>query len=506
MPSSPQDNASFSSGRRWRIGLNVFVSILSALALIVMFNYLSARHFVRSDWSNYNPHRLSALTRHLLETMTNQVSIKVLFNKVDSLYSPVSALLNEYQLVNRRLQVDYIDYIRNPGAAQSIKEHYKLALPDEDLYRNLLIFDSVGKSPRIVYEKELYDLDISGLVAGSTKEIKRSTFKGELVFTSAILNVIDTKRCKAYFLRGHNELSIDDDDTGGFSKMGALFQQLNITTEKLTLGNGDIPSDCDLLVLAGPSHLFSSNEQKTLNRYLEQGGRLFLLLDRIGKTGLERVLDIWGVRVGNDLVFDFQSGSKSQSGVTVDHPMVVTNYLSASHPIVKHLLSDQLQIYLPRSICQLTGAKQEPDSARVSELLASSESSCAVMTISNEVAYPNPLIDKQGPISIAVAVEKGSVQGISADKAATRMVVVGDSLFLSNSMFDWSANRDFAVLAINWLLDRTQLMGGIAPRPIKEFQLVMTPYQMTATRWFLLAGMPGGVLLIGLAVWWRRRH
>jgi hypothetical protein len=54
--------------------------------------------------------------------MTNQVSIKVLFNKEDALYSSVSALLNEYQLANRRLQVDYIDYIRNPGSAQLIKE------------------------------------------------------------------------------------------------------------------------------------------------------------------------------------------------------------------------------------------------------------------------------------------------------------------------------------------------------------------------------------------------
>jgi ABC-type uncharacterized transport system involved in gliding motility auxiliary subunit len=343
------------------------------------------------------------------------------------------------------------------------------------------------------------------VVAGTTKEIKRSTFKGELVFTSAILNVIDSRRYKAYLVQGHNELNPEDDSINGFSKMAGLFQQLNIQTEKFSLGKAGVPSDCDLLMLAGPGSRLSPEELTALNRYLEQGGRLFLLLNNRGRTGLESLLANWGVRVGDDVVMDTQSSLKSQSGA-IDQPIVVTNYVTASHPIAKGLLRYQLQIFQPRSVTQLTGAKQEPDSARVSELAASSENSVAVVSFKDGVPYPNALFDKPGPVSIIAAVEKGSVQGISLDKGATRIVVAGDSMFLCNGMINWSANRDFAVLAINWLLDRTQLMGGIAPRPIKEFQLVMTPNQMTAARWFLLAGMPGSVMVIGLAVWWRRRH
>lgn len=33
----------------------------------------------------------------------------------------------------------------------------------------------------------------------------------------------------------------------------------------------------------------------------------------------------------------------------------------------------------------------------------------------------------------------------------------------------------------------------------------MTQSQLLAVRWILLLGMPGGVLLIGLLVWLRRR-
>jgi hypothetical protein len=489
---------SFSSGRRWRIGLNVCVSIVSALALVIMVNYLAARHFVRGDWSNNNPHKLSALSLHLLQSMTNQVKITVFFDKEASLFSSVSTLLNEYKLASRRIQVDYIDYLRNPGAAQLIKERYKLV--GEDMDRNLVIFDS--NKAKVVYEKELSDLDISRVVSGESKEVKRSTFKGELLFTSAILNVIDNRRPKAYFVSGHNELDPGNPNPKGFSKMADLCETLNIERDKVTLGKNSIPADCDLLVLAGPERKLLREELEELNRYLEQGGRFFLLLNNLDRTGLETVLSAWGVRVGDDLVFD----AKSPSNISSDQTIIVTNYLTSSHPIVKPLLRSQLRIYLPRSVSQQPSSKQDPDSARVSELAASSENGVAMANIKDGVAYPDPLHDKRGAIPFIAAVEKGSVQGISADKGATRLVVAGDSLFLSNMMLDFSANRDFAVLAINWLLDRTQLMGGIAPRPVKEFQLVMTPYQMTATRWFLMAGMPGGVMLIGLVVWWRRRH
>ena len=42
---------SFSLSRRWSIRLNVSVAILAALALVLMVNYLAARHFTRLPWS-----------------------------------------------------------------------------------------------------------------------------------------------------------------------------------------------------------------------------------------------------------------------------------------------------------------------------------------------------------------------------------------------------------------------------------------------------------------------
>ena len=73
-------------------------------------------------------------------------------------------------------------------------------------------------------------------------------------------------------------------------------------------------------------------------------------------------------------------------------------------------------------------------------------------------------------------------------------------------MIDSAANRDFAGFAVNWLLDRPQLVEGIGARPVNEYRLVMTNSQLQSAQWVLLGGMPGAVLLLGGMVWFRRRR
>ena len=58
---------------------------------------------------------------------------------------------------------------------------------------------------------------------------------------------------------------------------------------------------------------------------------------------------------------------------------------------------------------------------------------------------------------------------------------------------------------MSWLLDRSQLLGGIGPQPVREYRIMMTNSQALAARWILIAGLPGSVLLLGGLVWLRRR-
>jgi ABC-2 type transport system permease protein len=500
----PPTPPSFSCARRWTIGLHVALSIVAALSLVVMTNYLAARYFTRLYWVQDNPNRLSSLTVDLLKSLTNQVKITVYFDKQYSLFSSVSSLLNEYQLANPHLTVDYVDYIRNPSAAVLVKERYKLALLGEEFAKNLVIFDYNGRV-KMVHEKELYDYDLAAVMKGQSQEFKRSNFKGEVVFTSALLSITDTKGFKAYFLEGLEHSPQDDDAVMGYSKFALLLQQLNVQVDVIRLGTQEIPSNCSLLIIAGPTQALSTLEQEKINQYLNQGGRLLLLLSarHQGGLGLDRLLANWQLRVGNDLVAETPSLNHASGN---RYELVITNYPTPGHPIARPLLRSRLHLLYPRSVDKQPNVKTDADSPKVELLAASSADGIAIPAsdFREGVPYPDLLRDRRGVIPVIAAVEKGSLQGVSADKT-TRLVVCGDSIFLGNKLIDSLENRDFAVLAINWLLDRPRLMGGIAPRPLKEYQVVISATQMTALRWILLAGLPGSVLFLGLLVWLRRR-
>ena len=115
-------------------------------------------------------------------------------------------------------------------------------------------------------------------------------------------------------------------------------------------------------------------------------------------------------------------------------------------------------------------------------------------------------VDRPGPVPIAVAVEKGPVSGMDVEIKPTRIVVMGDSMFVSNwglkSMF--ASNKDFFMSAMNWLVEREELMG-ISSRMPGDLRLDMDRDQLRMLFLIAVAGVPAIVAIAGIFVWLRRR-
>jgi hypothetical protein len=257
-PAAAGSAPSFSRGRSWGIGFHVGLSVAAMLALVVMANYLASRHFARWHWAGDGRQGLSPMTLQVLRSLTNQVRVVVFFDPEESpsLYSAVVGLLDEYQAVCPRLEVQKIDYMRQPDRANLIKDKYKLTLPEvnqETSFRNLVVFDCPGKPPRVVYERQLSEYDLSGVLNRRTNEVKRVGFNGEPLFTEALIKVLDPHQNKAYFLHGHGEYDPSSEDAQwGYSRFATNLQQNSIQVESLTLGGATtVPADCRLLIIAG---------------------------------------------------------------------------------------------------------------------------------------------------------------------------------------------------------------------------------------------------------------
>jgi ABC-2 type transport system permease protein len=492
---------SFSTTRKLTMVVNVALAVISALALLLMVNYLAARHFTRFSLSSHQKIKLSPYTLRILDDLTNNhVNVIVYFDKEEALSAPVLAWLKEYKFACPKIGVETVDFKRDPTRAAAVEAKYKL----NDLKKkNVVIFDSDGRPPRIVFDSELSELDLQPLVSGKSQEVKRTHLKCEMMFTSALLAIGNTKPLKACVLQGHMEQRLDSDDRFGYSMFANILRQNNIDWMPITLiGSAEIPADCSLLIIAGPSEALLNEELEKIDRYLKQGGRALVLFkpaifspQRL--LGLEKLLANWGVEVGLDAIED---------------PKLATNEKDIllrqfkDHPIVKPLTQTGLYLVIwPRSVGKLRGLVNTADTPKV-EVLAETTSTGHEMTdiSSDGSVHANPK-DFVGRIPLMVAVEKGSIRGMAPDRGLTRLVVVGESLFLNNQSINSAGNREFLNHSLNWLLARNELVTPIGPQPIKEYKLLMSATQLAAVRWTLLLGFPGAVLLIGLLVSLRRR-
>jgi len=489
MATGSHSRPSFSPYRKWAIGLHLVLLVAVVLSVLVMVNYLSRDFFLRFHLSTRSKIELFPRTVSLLRSLTNQVNVTLYYDTDDELYSTVSDLLGEYRLVNPKITIQTVDYMHNPGLAQTVKAKYKLSSPTD---KDLVIFDCEGKT--VVREgKALASYVVEQVPNEKEPEFRRkpAAFLGEMAFTSALLDVISSKPFKAYFLQGHGEHQIDSgDELTGYLKFAAILRQNYIEAERLSLlGTNAVPADCNLLVIAGPREAIPDTELAKVEQYLNQGGRLLALFTyaaRNKETGLEGILAKWGVDVGHNVIRDLDNTITGQD-------LKVLRF--SKHPLVNSLLQSSLHLMLPRSVGQLKAHTQAADAPRVDELAFTGPRAFADSDLIHKQSFP-----------LMVAVEKGAIKDVITERGSTRMVVVGDSYFLGNQLIDSAANRDFAAAMANWLLERTQLLAGLGPRPFTQYKLEITNAQLHQAQWALLAGLPGGVLFLGGLVWLRRRR
>ncbi len=491
MAADAEPQQSFSPFRKWLIGFNVALIIVAVFGVVVMVNYLSYDYFLRLQVSTQSQVKLFPRTVKLLQALTNTVRVTMYYDRDDAFYGTISDLLNEYRAANRHIVLRMVDYKRDPGAAQALRTNYPwLGLASA---KNLVIFDG-GENRRRVVDGNLLVQYVEKQIPNEKElEFTRipTLFEGERAFTAALMAVTATKPFKVYFLKGHDEHSIDsEDEQMGYSKLRDLLKTesyLDLEPISLLDTNHPIPPD-SLLVIAGPRTALLEPELQLIDQYLTQGGRLFALFSALsqGDTGLEKILSKWGVNVSNDTVTD----PERRMG---ESDVIIASF--STHPVVNPLSGLRLHVILPRMISKRGSHSPTADAANVEEIAFSGPKSF-LGSATNRVRRAYPLM---------VAVEKGAVKGVINEHGTTRILVVGDSIFLGNHQIESAANRDFATFAVNWLLARPQLVEGIGPRPISEYRLVMTHSQLEGAQWVLLGGMPGAILLVGGVVWLRRR-
>ena len=502
----PPARPSFESGRRYRFAAQIFVSVAALAVILVACNYLAAtRRVWRYDLNSANRVSLSRLTRQTLRSLTNDLTITVLFKETSGLFPHVVNLLREYEVESPRVKVRYVDSERDPERAGVLKIQYQLGTRVGDV----IVFE-LGGQRRVVAESELSIFnqeDLQALMSGRSVEVRRSAFQGEWRFTAAILALLDGAQARAALVVGHGEHAWDGEDNDeGYAKFARLLDhEKNLIISPVNLTTNDFPADCQLAVIAGPTGLFLRSEMARLENFLQRGGRILLLLNPYApsnQTGLERWLTRWGVDAPPQFAGDAPDFTVA--------PLGVSTKFYGTHPLMTPLRKAEGVLYFPfpRVVRPIPARQMPADAPKVDVIAMTSPGGFTKSDLVNFASDPAKGDVRQVEVPLAVAVEKGGVAGVAAARGGARMIVIGDSHMFSNNALEQpentAGNHDFAALCISWLLDRPQALA-IGPRPIREWRLKLTdPQEMTLT-WVLLGALPGSVLLAGLLMWFRRR-
>ena len=491
--STTKDGSTLSRRQLVRTG-TLSAGVLLIAALFVIFNYLGWKYHHRFDWTAGGVYTLSEKSRNVVEELKRDVEFVVFIAPGQDLYEPVREILNQYDAASQRIKVRYFDPERNPVEAQQLVQRYNVS-------NTGLVVVASGEERRVIDSAEMAEMDYSGMQMGQAP--KMTGFKGEQLFTGALLQLAEGRKPKILFTTGHGERSLDDRDVHGLSSIQDLLGRDNFELEEWASRTaGAVPQGTDLLVLAGPASPFIESELQAFSAYLNNGGRMLVLVDpTLGQTagsgliptGLDPWLARYGVVLGGNIVIDPQGAYPGAP------PYTLFPQEYGDHPITRPMSQSGVPVLLnvARSVAANPAGGYE-----VTELLRTTAEGWGETSLATVENVRKDGQDLAGPVSLGVAVEGPKQEG----KRPLRLVVIGDSDLATNQLVEgMPANAVLLANALNWLAEREALLT-IPPKKTENVRLSLTGDQLRTFYLTVLLLLPGLAIVLGSVVYVRRRR
>ncbi len=496
-----------SAGRRRALEASTLgMGLLLAALLLGLVNYFAWKYYQRFDWTSSRIYSLSEKTKSVVASLKQPVDVIVFTSPGASLGEQSLELLDRYKALSPQLRLRQIDPIKNLSEAERLLERYDTHYQEG---RVKVVFDN-GAERRIFEESDLADYDYSAVQSGGAPTV--AGFKGESVFTSALVELAAGEKPSVLFTTGHGEKKLDDFSGNGLRGIQELLGRDNVSIEEWPSLGKEVPEGTSLVVVAGPKSSFVAPEFKAFSAYLDRGGRMLWLLDptlspvdELAANGLGEWLAGYGITLGEDLVID--------PGQALPFYGADTFFVSSfgSHPVTDPLAETNTPVILPLARSVSVSTDQTPGRTRTA-LLKTTGDGWGETSLDRLPEVELEPTDVQGPVSLAVAVEGTAKNNAATDSepkeeakaAALRMIVFGDSDFAGDGQIGNAGNAALVDNSINWLLERETLLG-IPPKKPEQVRLSLTQQQLWRI-YLLTALLPLLAIIAGVVVYFRRRR
>ncbi len=328
--------------------------------------------------------------------------------------------------------------------------------------------------------------------------------------TSAILSVTTDDIPKVYFLEGYSDFTLD------YNMYYLSVYLENEVTEVDTLNilsTGNVPDDCDTLVITSPSQDFSNEVKTAIIDYINRGGNILWLNAAMAVSAdlpnVNEVLALYGVNP-----FDVGAIRETDSSrMVVNSPDLVIPSLGYSK-ITEDIYSDGIIFRYPTKI-NINEEGLEDLKVVETDLVTTSESSYFRTDFNNSSAAAAEG-EETGSFVVGAELEKTITEaneetGTSA--VTSTLIIFGENYFISDYPFtqesQYSAiqvssyNKDLVLNSLAYLSDREEDIT--ARKSTGTVTYTATEQQDTIVR-IIIFSVPAVIILAGLIVWQKRRR
>ena len=233
-------NTELLKARQTKFAAYIVVYVMIILTVVVVVNFLANRHNKFYDGTANKRYSLSDQTKKIARELNQDATIR--YFDQSTRYGQAKDLLDQYANLSSRIHVEYVD-------------------PD--------------KSPELAREAGIKNYGTAVVQIGNRKEdAKGLTEEG---ITGAFIRTLKNKTRTVCFVSGSGEHQIEDSDRNGFSRLKDLLGKDEYESKSINLlQKAEIPTDCTVFVVAGPTGEYQPPQVEAIKKYVEDGGRAFL--------------------------------------------------------------------------------------------------------------------------------------------------------------------------------------------------------------------------------------
>ncbi len=523
-----RSNKNFWGLRSTEAGTNAIIATVAVVVILGLVNFLAIRYSVRIDFTETKIFTLSPQSQEIVAQLPQALKVYIFERQPN----PADReLLENYRRNSPKFNFEFVD----PQVNLKLTRQFEVKSLGE-------VYLKYGDKQQLV------------------QTLSPNTRLSEVQLTNAIAKIQRDKPPIIYFLQGHGEPPLQagkgslSQAVTALENQGYIVKPLNLFTNPL------IPPDASTIVVTTPKRELLPGEVKAIEKYLERGGNLLVMLNANVRSGLQPLLKKWGIILDRRLLVD-ASGTGQILGLG-PATTLVGDY--GAHPITEDFTQGISVFPLARAIMT-----KPVEGIEAVALMITNNQTWAELNLESEEVELNLDEDIPGPLDVGVALvrkesktdtsqpktpteenknerqqssdldskpqlqpgepsapsapeetdeslptppevkipeqQQSPTSNADASKPEAKMVVIGNSNFATDGWFQQQLNGDIFLNSVGWLANEEEKIFSIGPKESKNRRLNLTAQQAGIISWLALLIVPALGFLAAIITWWKRR-